>query len=252
MVNYVEGEFIEVTPEIQNDLDELKKTLRLLPFEKRKKLMDFVVTERNYGAVYLRKGIMESLTSAYVLCTGRHTVFFDSNKESSDLRKLPDIDANYPLYTECKKGATKQIYDQIFYYSKILYDLKGSDMESFVQEVCLPDTKIERQQKKERYDRIKKQALAKHNERYQKDKMYKLMIDYEKDSKKQLSFVNGPVSTNRMVAIGVVFACMLGGLLKGCSENKNDNKQYSAPKVQKITDQKKLSVQDTSRGVREN
>ena len=52
--------FKELAVETKNDLNELKKILRLLPVEKRSALVNFIVNERDHGPLYIQKQMMKS------------------------------------------------------------------------------------------------------------------------------------------------------------------------------------------------
>lgn len=170
--------FRELSSNTKQELEELKRILRLLPMKKRNELVDFILKEKEEGPLYLQKEIVQQLTSAYFLPATKQTkaraaFLFDNKKADLDLRKLPDIDAAYPLYIECKAGKIKQIADKIFVYSKMLCSLNDMELSVFAFEVLKPDTKQERQQKAIRYEKLKEKAAILHNQKCKKDNFYK-------------------------------------------------------------------------------
>ncbi len=170
--------FRELSSNTKQELEELKRILRLLPMKKRNELVDFILEEQKEGPLYLQKEIVQQLTSAYFLPATKQTkaraaFLFDNQKSDSDLRKLPDIDATYPLYLECRAGKIKQIADKIFVYSKMLCSLNDMELSAFAFEVLAPDTKQERQQKAIRYEKLKEKAAILHAQKCEKDKFYK-------------------------------------------------------------------------------
>lgn len=170
--------FRELSSNTKQELEELKRILRLLPMKKRNELVDFILKEKEEGPLYLQKEIVQQLTSAYFLPATKQTkaraaFLFDNQKSDSDLRKLPDIDSTYPLYLECRAGKIKQIADKIFVYSKMLCSLNDMELSVFAFEVLTPDTKQERQQKAIRYEKLKEKAAILHAQKCEKDKFYK-------------------------------------------------------------------------------
>ena len=172
--------FKELAVETKNDLNELKKILRLLPVEKRSALVNFIVNERDHGPLYIQKQMMKSLSSAFfVPATNRSkaTVFFDTHKLSDDFRRLPDIDKTYPLYMECYVGNIKKVSDSVLHYSKILCEVNDLIMAEFKEGVQQPDTIEETKQKAVRYAYLKKTGISIHNNKLETSKDYRLLTE---------------------------------------------------------------------------
>ncbi|MBR6675050.1 MAG: hypothetical protein IKL32_03925 [Alphaproteobacteria bacterium] len=54
--------FQELDTKTKNDLKEFKRTLRLLPIEKRNVLVDYIIKERDCGPLHIHKRMLSSLT----------------------------------------------------------------------------------------------------------------------------------------------------------------------------------------------
>ena len=179
--------FKELSPKTKIDLKELKEILRLLPVEKRSALVNFIAKERDHGPLYIQKRMMKSLTSALFVPATKSTksiAFFDTYKLNDDLRRLPDIDVAYPLYTECYGGNIKGVTDRLLHYSKILSSVNDLVMAEFTEEVCKPDTIEEAKQKAVRYEKLKKTGMLLHNNKCKTDDVYRLLTEASSKSSK--------------------------------------------------------------------
>ena len=179
--------FKELNPQTKNDLMELKRILRLLPIEKRNALVDYIIKERDCGPLHIHKRMLNSLTSAYfVTATNKtkSTVFFDTNKLNNDFRKLADIDTAYPLFMECYVGKTKEVSNNILYYSKILCSVNDLVMAEFAKDVRKGDTIEEKRQKMNRYEKMNKIGTELHDNKCEISEAYRVSTKMSSDTVK--------------------------------------------------------------------
>lgn len=232
--------------QIQETLNEIKTTLRLMPQDRRSTLMDFIVEEREHGASYITDCMMNNLTAAFVVyeqidgVSAQKKPLLNDILVVSDSRQLVYMDDNYPLFMECFNGKTDDVWNKIQRDAKVLCALDETDMRAFAQEVCAPDTPEETVQKAQRHSEVEKMAYDLHYKKYKTDKYYKAMIDcWDGAADGQSVQVK---KTSKVVPVLGALA-ILGAIGLGIY-GENQDKQEKTPKqpvpqVQKITDQKK-------------
>ena len=120
----------------RDDLAEMTATLRQLSLDERKKLMNFIIQEREQGVFYLHKEMMHAFLSGYCV-------------NPLDGKALT-------LFSE-----------KIKRYANILVDLTQEELDALFQSIRTPDTEKEIQQKAKRHKKIKK-MVSKLYKRHQK------------------------------------------------------------------------------------
>ncbi|MGN1063435.1 MAG: hypothetical protein ACI4QM_03850 [Alphaproteobacteria bacterium] len=149
-------------------------TMRLLSQKHRRLLMDFILQERKRGACYIADAMLETLTSFPVRMPVSHCVADFVIEE--DLRTLPHMDEQYPLYLKYNRNK-KEIFETINRYAVLCYTLPEEALQETVHQICEPDTKTESAAKRARYKKLTKWALKLHTRKYEKDSYYKWTID---------------------------------------------------------------------------
>ena len=246
---------------IQEKLSEIKTALRLLPQDRRSTLMDFIVQEREHGVSYITDHMMRALTGAFIIyepidgISAQQKPLLNDMFVEDDLRQLVDMSDRYPLYLECFIGRTDDVFNKIQNCAKVLYSLNETDMSAFAHEVCAPDTPEETAQKAKRHSEVEKKAHDWHYKKYKTNKYYKAMIDYCDGPTDGQSVQAEKPSLAGKNALRMFVALSVCGTFGVAIYSVNQNKQektpeQSTPQVQKITDQKKMPSQDTSRGAR--
>lgn len=251
----------EKQDKLQQSLNEIKTTLRLLPIERRTLLMNFVIKEREHGVSYITDNMMRELTSGIMiyeqidrLTAIKKPFFLQDMAMKDDYRRLIDENKRYPLYLDCFNGKSDEVMNKIYGYAKVLCSLDEKDINALADEVSKPDTHQEISRKKLQEEEILKMVLARHDKEYASNPYYKMMIDGDKGVVSPVSVEKKKISAG-LKTFGIfllAYSLTLAGVAIYSSIKNSADKplEQSAPQVQKITEQKKLSPKDTSRGAR--